>query len=427
MARSWSDHWQVVSSTPARSGGQGAIQHVVALEGRREGALKVLHDDGQSRRERRFRLKEEVNALSALTFGVPKLLDSNASEAADEDPLFLVMEWIPGPSLAQKLSARPMAFDDALVCCTQILRTLGSMHRLPIVHRDLKPDNVILRDGLAANPVIVDFGLAWDESQAEREFHSRGQDMGNRFLRLPEYAPGRDSHHARSDVCLAAGLLFNMLVGRAPRILRDEHGRAPHESMSDAIPNAVKGDVRWPRLARVFTRAFQTELALRFQSAEELADALSHLAPSVPEGDVLFPALERLAADMESSKWRTRIERQTAIGNLGGRFDQHLRSLLANTGLGLPGHHGFDSQSRTYNSNIGLQAPGAGGVTCSLHHGITIADPALTATYGVHGGRGDAEYYRGSIVDLGGLEEAMWASPAKMVALAIDAFRDNYK
>jgi serine/threonine protein kinase len=129
MARSWSDHWRVVSSTPARSGAQGAIQHVVALEGDREGALKVLHDEGQSRRERRFRLKEEVNALSALTSGVPKLLDSNASEAADDDPLFLIMEWIPGPSLAQKLSARPMAFDDALVCCNQILRTLRSMQR----------------------------------------------------------------------------------------------------------------------------------------------------------------------------------------------------------------------------------------------------------------------------------------------------------
>ena len=120
------------------------------------------------------KLKEEVNALSALTFGVPKLLDSNASEAAEADPLFLVMEWISGPSLAQKLSAGPMAFDDALVCCTEILRTLGSMHRLPIVHRDLKPDNVILRDGLAANPVIVDFGLAWDESQMDRDFHSKG-------------------------------------------------------------------------------------------------------------------------------------------------------------------------------------------------------------------------------------------------------------
>jgi hypothetical protein len=64
---------------------------------------------------------------------------------------------------------------------------------------------------------------------------------------------------------------------------------------------------------------------------------------------------------------------------------------------------------------------------CSLHHGITITDIELTASYGVHGGRGDAEYYRGSIVDLGGLEEAMWANATKMVALAIDAFRNNYR
>jgi hypothetical protein len=111
---------------------------------------------------------------------------------------------------------------------------------------------------------------------------------------------------------------------------------------------------------------------------------------------------------------------------LGAKFDQHLRNLLAKTGLAFPGHHGFDDQSRTYNSNIGLQAPGAGGVVCSLHHCITIVDTELTATCGVHGGRGDAEYYRGSIVDLGGLEEAMWSNASKMVALAIEAFRQNY-
>jgi hypothetical protein len=64
---------------------------------------------------------------------------------------------------------------------------------------------------------------------------------------------------------------------------------------------------------------------------------------------------------------------------------------------------------------------------CSLHHGITITETELAATYGVHGGRGDAEYYRGSIVDLGGLEEAMWSNASKMVALAIEAFRQNYR
>jgi serine/threonine protein kinase len=140
MARSWSDRWRVVSSTPARSGAQGAIQHVVALDDSREGALKVLHDEAQSRRERRFRLKEEVNALSALAFGVPKLLDSNASDADDEVPLFLVKEWIPGPSLAQKLSARPMAFADTtspkgrsnLRTTSRGLRQCAFVRRLPV-------------------------------------------------------------------------------------------------------------------------------------------------------------------------------------------------------------------------------------------------------------------------------------------------------
>ena len=127
---------------------------------------------------------------------------------------------------------------------------------------------------------------------------------------------------------------------------------------------------------------------------------------SSPPSNTVSPALERLQGDLESNKWRKRLERPKAIAEIGARFDAHLRLILGMAKLQYPGHHVFDSSTTTYNSNIGLQLPvPGGGVVCSLHHGIKIMETEVSAVYGVHGGRPDSEYYRGSIVDLVGLEE----------------------
>jgi len=426
MTDRWKDRWEVCDISSARRGGQATVQHVVSRHDGRKGALKLLHDDKQFHTERRFRMQQEASALSALTFGVPKLLDTNVRDAGEEEVLFLVMEWIHGPTLGERISEQRMTLDDALTCATQLLRTLEAMHALPIIHRDLKPDNVILQGGAPDRPVIVDLGLAWAEVRPTDSFETEhGQEIGNRFLRLPEFSPGRISRDARSDVALAAGLLLYTITGIAPRVLRDEQGRAPHEAQADQFAEPIVNDERWPRLSRVFTRAFQSDLALRFESTGQLAAALANLRPTAPKQDVMSPALEKLRAHMETERWRRHQALREAVANLGGRFDQYLRQLLQSSSLSLPGGHGFDNAAHAYDHNIGLQVPGvSGGTICSLHHGIVIDGAELVASYGVHGGRPDALYYHGSVVDLVSLEEAMWATAPEMVAIALDTFRE---
>lgn len=65
MPRHWSDNWEADDAGPIRCSGHAIVRRVVGREDGREGALKILTDDAQNRRERRFRLKEEVNALVA--------------------------------------------------------------------------------------------------------------------------------------------------------------------------------------------------------------------------------------------------------------------------------------------------------------------------------------------------------------------------
>jgi hypothetical protein len=72
-----------------------------------------------------------------------------------------------------------------------------------------------------SRPVLIDFGMAWarpDEAQ-EAEFRTdTGQELGNRFLRLPEFSPGKDMHDLRSDVAMAAGVL--LYTSRTPLRLK---------------------------------------------------------------------------------------------------------------------------------------------------------------------------------------------------------------
>jgi hypothetical protein len=156
-----------------------------------------------------------------------------------------------------------------------------------------------------------------------------------------------------------------------------------------------------------------------------MAAAILNLEPTMIPGDDLSPALERLRDDMESERGRRRIERQTAIGELGMRFDSHLRLILAMANVPFQGTHGFDSSTTVFRSNIGLKLlVRGGGVVCWLHHSITMTEIEVSATFEVQGGNApSSEYYRGSIVDLAALEESMWINSRRIVAYTIDEYR----
>ena len=143
------------------------------------------------------------------------------------------------------------------------------MYALDIHHRDVKPDNIILRNGLTEAPVLVDFGMSWTKSDYDRarEFETKvGQEIGNRFLRLPEHTPGRHLHDSRSDLTLVVGLLFYTLAGEAPRSLRDLRGAMPHEVSADCFAPLTTQDPRWPRIRRIFNVGFQENIDFRFQT-----------------------------------------------------------------------------------------------------------------------------------------------------------------
>lgn len=269
-ARSWDDLWEVVKAGP--SGGQATSKIARRGDGSVElGFVKIL--TRQDDTERRARFYREAAILESLAIeGVPKLIETNARHYGDRAfNLYAVSTFVPGTTL-RELEGSYTA-EQAIRWAADLCDILRACRESGIRHRDIKPENCIL--GEDAKLYLVDFGLASDVNEQEGYETSLGQEIGNRFLRVPEFRPeSANRDDPRTDLTLVVGILFFLLTRTNPRVLVDEQGRFPHQR-GDVVAHLQALDVpRSDRLMRIFDQGFQHDLDRRFQSAETLKDAL---------------------------------------------------------------------------------------------------------------------------------------------------------
>lgn len=300
--------WVATAAKASRGGGQGTVVQVRHRHGGTLGACKALHPQHLKSKERRFRMQQEVYLLNLLEGnGVPRVLwDNMHLWEASGTPLYAVVEWVDGGTLADFCNGQPKSIDVAVGIVRGLLVIVQRCHAAGVLHRDIKPDNIILRNGDASAPVLIDFGMGWAEVDENKfgEFKTgEGQELGNRFIRLPEYAPGHHVRDTRSDVTMLVAVLFYILTGVAPRQLLDPKERMPHEGDLAKFPAGTTGDPRWERLRRIFKVGFQYRIDMRFRDAEELARSLESLsAPIDPTMiDPLDEPLRRIAELTESA------------------------------------------------------------------------------------------------------------------------------
>lgn len=273
-AKSWNENWKEVR--PLGGGGQGTTKVVVhkSESPSVEKVLKILNR--QNDPERRRRMHREAVALRTLSHkGIPKHFEDNTAHFDDEAyKLYLICEFVAGIDLEKRIrpdetSRTPLLLQDAVALLRALLDVVAYCHSEGCGHRDIKPDNIILRFNAVNDPVLIDFGQTFNEREETGETGSE-QQMGNRFLALPELQAKGVKREPRSDLTSLVGVLFFALSGEYPRVLADQKSRMPHQRPEAATIFTALSPPKQTALRHIFDRGFDGHIDRRFQSAEDL-------------------------------------------------------------------------------------------------------------------------------------------------------------
>ena len=190
-------------------GGFGIVYKCYDSVLKTEVAIKFL-DPIITRDEKKFhRIKREINISRKITDD--RIVKIYSMEKY-YDVIFLVMEFIEGVPLSDKLKTKTYEWDEFLPILTEILYGLKHLHKKNIIHRDLKPGNImLLKDGSIK---IVDFGLAKEISDTERTSMTE-EFSGTAEFVSPEQIQGEEIDE-RSDIYQVGIVVFKVLSGQHP-------------------------------------------------------------------------------------------------------------------------------------------------------------------------------------------------------------------
>jgi eukaryotic-like serine/threonine-protein kinase len=271
-------HYRIVEKIGA--GGMGDVYRAHDEHLARDVAIKVLPPGTLTDASSRKHFHKEALILSQLNHpNVATVHDFDTQQGVD----FLVMEYIPGITLSEKVAARPLPEKEVLRLGVQLAEGLAAAHDHGVVHRDLKPGNLrVTSDGRLK---ILDFGLAklWRPvtASAATESLSETQAMaGTVPYMAPEQLLG-GAIDARTDLHAAGSVLYEMATGQRP------FAEVEHAQLIAAIlhrpprpPTALNPQVS-PELERIIGKCLEKEPENRYQSAEELAIDLRRLQTGV--------------------------------------------------------------------------------------------------------------------------------------------------
>lgn len=258
----------------AGAGGMGEVYRATDTALKRTVALKVLPASVAGDPERLARFQREAEVLAALNhpniaaiYGIQG--DGSPAGNGETRPLgavALVMEFVEGPTLAERIAAGPVPLDEALPIVAQIADALDAAHERGIIHRDLKPANIKVRpDGTVK---VLDFGLAKSADSGSSAAPASAATMtspahtalgiilGTASYMSPEQARGRQVDR-RADIWAFGCVLYEMLTANrafpGDEITDVIAAVITREPDFTALPASTPGHVR-ALLARCFVK-----------------------------------------------------------------------------------------------------------------------------------------------------------------------------
>ena len=279
--------YEVVGALGA--GGMGEVYRAKDTRLDRTVAVKVLTAHVADSPEQRDRFEREARAVAAINHpNICTLFDVGRERPSSTGPPmdFIVMEFLDGETVAQRLERGPVPVAEALPIALEIAEALDTAHRQGIVHRDLKPSNVMLTE---TGVRLLDFGLAKQHeagppgtlsaAPTRTALTMEGSILGTLHYMSPEQLEGRLAD-ARSDVFSFGATLYEMVTGRRPfdgasqatvigAILKD--APAPLREVEPGIPR---------RLDRVVRTCLAKDPEDRWQTMRDLKREVGWIDPT---------------------------------------------------------------------------------------------------------------------------------------------------
>ena len=261
------------------AGGMGEVYRAEDIRLGRQVALKFLPHGLKSDPESRARLLTEARAASMLRSpNIAVTYDIGEHGGAD----FIVMEYVEGELLSQRVANGPLPLRDTLEIGLQVADALDEAHSRGIIHRDIKSANLMRTDrGLVK---VLDFGLAKfiedrgsDAEVTQQQVTVAGMVLGTVSYMAPEQALGHPVDH-RSDIFSLGVVLFELATGRMPFT-----GGSPTEIIDHILhevpPPPSRYDAQIPSgFDAIVAHALEKAPSYRYQSAREIRDDLRGLA-----------------------------------------------------------------------------------------------------------------------------------------------------
>jgi eukaryotic-like serine/threonine-protein kinase len=282
--------YQILSLLGA--GGMGVVYKARDTRLNRSVAIKVLPADRMSDPERKRRFIQEARAASALNHPNIITLHDIGSESGID---FIVMEYVAGKTLDQRIPRKGMRLNEALKLAIQMADALAKAHSAGIIHRDLKPTNVMVTEDDLVK--VLDFGLAkltevvsTEETRTLEPQTETGTIVGTVSYMSPEQAEGRRLD-GRSDIFSFGAVLYELISGQKAfegdskvstlaAILKQEP--KPISQLVSGIP---------PILEKTINRCLRKNPARRFQHMGDVKVELEDLREQSDSGAVDGAAL----------------------------------------------------------------------------------------------------------------------------------------
>src|SRR5258705_8398614 len=282
---------------PIGAGGMGEVYRARDTRLDRTVAIKILPAHLSDRPEARERFEREARAISSLNHSnICHLYDVGSQDGIS----YLVMEYLEGESLADRLRKGQLPLDLVLRYGVDVCEGLDQAHRTGVVHRDLKPGNIML---VKSGAKLMDFGLAKPSLVAvdgglsslkttAPSLTAEGSLVGTFQYMSPEQVEGKEVD-GRSDIFSLGAVLYEMVTGR--RAFDGKSQLSVASAILEKEPESII--VVKPMMPPALDHAIRTCLSKdpenRWQTARDLAHALKWIAQSGSQEDVNAPRVRR--------------------------------------------------------------------------------------------------------------------------------------